>query len=55
METFADYKLIIAPMIPMVTALLIMAARKRPNLREGLSVAGALLTFAIVASLRCRT
>ncbi|MGD0843924.1 MAG: monovalent cation/H+ antiporter subunit D family protein [Geobacteraceae bacterium] len=51
MDTIADYKLIIAPMIPMVTALLIMAARKRPNLREGLSVAGALLTFAIVVSL----
>ncbi len=51
MDTFADYRLIIAPMIPMVTALLIMAARKRPNLREGLSVAGALLTFAIVVSL----
>jgi multicomponent Na+:H+ antiporter subunit D len=51
METFADYRLIIAPMIPVAAALLIMAARRRPNLREGFSVAGAILTFATVCTL----
>jgi multicomponent Na+:H+ antiporter subunit D len=51
MNTIISYKLLAAPMIPMAAALLIMAARKRPNLREGFSVVGALLTFATVCTL----
>ena len=51
MESFAGYKLIIAPLIPMVTALLIMAFGKRPNLREACAVSGAVLTFVTVVSL----
>lgn len=51
MNTIISYKLLAAPMIPMLSALLIMAARKRPNLREGFSVVGALLTFATVCAL----
>lgn len=51
METFASYKLIIAPLIPMVTGLFIMAFGKRPNLRETCAVCGAFLTFITVVSL----
>jgi multicomponent Na+:H+ antiporter subunit D len=51
MNAIISYKLLAAPMIPMLSALLIMAARKRPNLREGFSVVGALLTFATVCTL----
>ncbi len=51
METFTDYRLIIAPLIPMVTALLILIFGKRPNLREACAVTGAVATFATVVSL----
>jgi multicomponent Na+:H+ antiporter subunit D len=51
MNTIISYKLLAAPIIPMVSALLILAARKRPNLREGFSVVGAILTFATVCTL----
>jgi multicomponent Na+:H+ antiporter subunit D len=51
METFANYKLIIAPLIPMVTGLFIMAFGKRPNLRDACAICGALLTFVTVLSL----
>jgi multicomponent Na+:H+ antiporter subunit D len=51
MNSIISYKLLAVPMIPMVTAILIMASARRPNLREGFSVVGALLTFAAVCSL----
>lgn len=51
MNSIISSKLIIAPLIPMVTSLLIMAARRKPNLRETFSVAGAVLTFLTVMSL----
>ena len=51
MNTLITVKLIAAPLIPMVTALLIMASGRKPNLRETFSVAGAVLTFIAVVSL----
>jgi multicomponent Na+:H+ antiporter subunit D len=48
MNTIISNKLLIAPLIPIAAALLIMASAKRPNLREGFSVIGALLTFAAI-------
>jgi multicomponent Na+:H+ antiporter subunit D len=51
MDTLISCKLLIAPLIPMVTALLILASRRRPNVRETFSIAGAILTFLTVASL----
>ena len=51
MDTIISNKLLIAPLIPMASALLIMLSAKRPNLREGFSVMGSLLTFAAILSL----
>src|SRR5664279_5734288 len=51
MNSIITYKLLIAPLIPMVTGLLIMAFRKRPNLRETCAVSGAVATFITVVSL----
>ena len=51
MNTIISSKLLIAPLIPMATALLIMMSSKRPNLRESFSVIGALVTFGTVVSL----
>ncbi len=51
MITTVSAKLFIAPLIPMVTGLLILAAGKKPNLREAFSVVGAVLTFLTVLSL----
>jgi multicomponent Na+:H+ antiporter subunit D len=51
MNTIISSKLIIAPLIPMATSLLIMASGRKPNLRETFSVAGAVLTFLTVISL----
>ncbi len=52
MQTITDYRLLIAPLLPMVTALFIMACgEKRANLREACAVTGAVATFATVASL----
>jgi multicomponent Na+:H+ antiporter subunit D len=51
METITNYRLLIAPLIPMVTGLLIMAFGRRPNLREACAVCGSVLTFLTVASL----
>ena len=45
MDSIISYRLLLAPLIPMAAALLIMASAKRPNLREGFSAVGALLTF----------
>ncbi|MEA1947865.1 MAG: monovalent cation/H+ antiporter subunit D family protein, partial [Thermodesulfobacteriota bacterium] len=45
METIITGKIILTPMIPMITALLIMGSKNRPNLRESFSVFGAVLTF----------
>ena len=44
-------KLLIVPLIPVATGLLVLAARRKPNLRETSSVAGAALTFLTVLSL----
>ncbi|WP_236890188.1 monovalent cation/H+ antiporter subunit D family protein [Desulfoluna limicola] len=43
--------LILTAIIPMVAALLVMISGKRPNIREGWSVVGAVLTFASVVNL----
>ncbi len=51
MHTMISGKLLLVPLIPMATALLVMAARRKPNLRETFSIAGAALTFLIVLSL----
>jgi len=45
METIISSKIILTPLIPMITALLIMGSKNRPNLRESFSVFGAVLTF----------
>lgn len=50
-ESIPAYRILIPALIPLVTALLIMATGKRPNLRESVSVTGAVLTFLSVASL----
>lgn len=51
METIVTSKILIAPFIPMVAAILVMASGKRPNLRETWSLSGAVLTFLSVAFL----
>jgi multicomponent Na+:H+ antiporter subunit D len=51
METITDSRLMWAVVAPLVGAGLVMAAGKRPNLREGMSVLAAVTLFAIVASL----
>ncbi len=51
MNSLVSAKLLIAPLIPMATGLLVMAAGRKPNLRETFSVAGAVLTFLTVLSL----
>ena len=38
METIITSKIILTPLIPLVTALLIMASKNKPNLRESWSV-----------------
>ncbi|MDH3344870.1 MAG: monovalent cation/H+ antiporter subunit D family protein, partial [Desulfobacteraceae bacterium] len=45
METIITSKIVLTPLIPLVTALLIMGSKNKPNLRETWSVCGALLTF----------
>ena len=45
METIITSKIVLTPLIPFVTALLILASKKKPNLRESWSVFGAVLTF----------
>jgi len=52
MSTFDTINLIAAPLIPIITGLLIMlAGGKRPNLRDGCCVAGSVITFLVVLSL----
>jgi multicomponent Na+:H+ antiporter subunit D len=53
MATITTSTLLVAPMIPVITALLLMAAgaANKPNLREAFSITGALITFALVISL----
>jgi multicomponent Na+:H+ antiporter subunit D len=48
MNIITTSKIVLTPVIPMVTALLIMASKKKPNLRESWSVLGAILTFTTV-------
>ena len=45
METIITSKIILTPLIPLITALLIMGSKNKPNLRETWSVCGAVLTF----------
>ncbi|MCC5808095.1 MAG: monovalent cation/H+ antiporter subunit D family protein [Opitutales bacterium] len=51
METISEPRLLIAILAPLLGAGLIMLAGKRPNLREGVSLATALVLFGTVASL----
>ena len=51
METISDPRLLIAVLAPLLGAGLIMLAGKRPNLREGVSFATALVLFGTVVSL----
>jgi len=52
MNSFGVVSLIAAPLIPIITGLLIMlAGSSRPNLRDSFSVIGALVTFLTVLSL----
>lgn len=51
MVTTVSTRLLIAPLLPVAAGLLILAVRKRPNLRESVSVVGALATFLTVVSL----
>lgn len=51
METIVTSKILIAPFIPMITALLVMVFGRRPNIREAWSITGAVLTFLAVAFL----
>jgi multicomponent Na+:H+ antiporter subunit D len=51
MEPMITSKVLLATLIPMVTAALVMATGRWPNLRESCSFIGAVLTFLAVASL----
>lgn len=51
METIITNKILLTPAIPMITAILIMASGKKPNLRESWSIIGAILTFLSVFTL----
>lgn len=51
MNTLVTGKLVLAPLIPLAAGLLILAAGKKPNLREGVSIVAAMLTFLTVLSL----
>lgn len=50
MNTIITSKIIITMLIPMITALLVFISGKKENLRDGISVVGAILTFASVLS-----
>jgi multicomponent Na+:H+ antiporter subunit D len=50
MNTIITSKILITTLIPMITAVLVMFLGKKPNLRDGLSTIGAILTFASVLS-----
>ena len=45
MDTIITSKIVLTPLIPFVSALLILASKNKPNLRESWSVFGAVLTF----------
>jgi multicomponent Na+:H+ antiporter subunit D len=51
MATQASWLPLLAVALPMVTAAVIVAARHRPTLRDGSLVAGAVVTFAVLAAL----
>lgn len=51
MEPTHDFRLLLAVLAPLAGALLVMAAGKRPNLREACSFLAALALFAITLSL----
>jgi multicomponent Na+:H+ antiporter subunit D len=46
-----DYRLLLAVLAPLVGAMLVMANGKRPNVREGISLAAATTLFALTASM----
>jgi multicomponent Na+:H+ antiporter subunit D len=48
MESIITSKVLLATLIPMVTAALVMATGRTPNLRESISFVGAVLTFIAV-------
>jgi multicomponent Na+:H+ antiporter subunit D len=50
MATQASWLPLLAVALPMVTAAAIVAARHRPSLRDGLLVAGAVVTFGVLAA-----
>ncbi len=51
MESLVNAKILLATLIPMVTALLVMVSGSKPNLRESFSTLGAVLTFSSVMAL----
>ncbi|MCW7753300.1 monovalent cation/H+ antiporter subunit D family protein [Desulfobotulus sp. H1] len=51
METMITSKILLPVLLPMLTALAVMASGSRPNLREAWSLTGAVLTFISVALL----
>jgi len=50
MNTIITSKILMTMLIPMITALLVLITGKKENLRDGISVIGAILTFASVLS-----
>src|SRR5512140_591693 len=46
-----EYRLLLAVLAPLVGAMLVMANGKRPNVREGISLAAATTLFALTASM----
>jgi multicomponent Na+:H+ antiporter subunit D len=51
MDTPSDIRLLLAALAPLLGTVAIMAAGKRPNLREACSLAAALVLFGLIASL----
>ncbi|MFO7983773.1 MAG: monovalent cation/H+ antiporter subunit D family protein [Desulfuromonadales bacterium] len=51
MDSIITSKVLLATLIPMVTAAFVMATGRRPNLRESISFVGAVLTFIAVMTL----
>lgn len=51
MDTMITSKILLPVLLPMLTAMAVMASGARPNLRESFSLAGAVLTFISVALL----
>ena len=51
METIITSKILLATLLPMITAVAIMASGRRPNIRESFAIVGAVLTFLSVMQL----